>query len=89
MILIEQWRKEYNRVHPHSSLGYRPPAPEATILPTLTFEVVSFTGARHGYCQPGAIDILLMTRAMRVKMPHCELKWGMSVNKWYNTPKEG
>lgn len=26
-ILIEQWRVHYNRVRPHSSLGYRPPAP--------------------------------------------------------------
>jgi len=23
------WRQEYNTVRPHSSLGYRPPAPEA------------------------------------------------------------
>jgi transposase InsO family protein len=28
-VLIEMWRKHYNRVRPHSSLGYRPPAPEA------------------------------------------------------------
>jgi putative transposase len=28
-VLIEGWRKEYNRFRPHSSLGYRPPAPEA------------------------------------------------------------
>jgi len=28
-VLIEQWRREYNTVRPHSSLGYRPPAPEA------------------------------------------------------------
>ena len=27
-ILIEKWRKEYNQVRPHSSLGYRPPASE-------------------------------------------------------------
>ncbi|HUV37734.1 MAG TPA: integrase core domain-containing protein [Patescibacteria group bacterium] len=25
--LVKQWRKEYNQVRPHSSLGYRPPAP--------------------------------------------------------------
>ncbi len=25
--LIERWRKEYNTVRPHSSLGYKPPAP--------------------------------------------------------------
>jgi transposase InsO family protein len=28
-VLIEQWRREYNTLRPHSSLGYRPPAPEA------------------------------------------------------------
>jgi transposase InsO family protein len=31
-VLIERWRHHYNTVRPHSSLGYRPPAPE-TILP--------------------------------------------------------
>lgn len=28
-ILIEQWRVHYNTVRPHSSLGYRPPAPQS------------------------------------------------------------
>jgi transposase InsO family protein len=28
-VLIERWREHYNRVRPHSALGYRPPAPEA------------------------------------------------------------
>jgi transposase InsO family protein len=28
-VLIERWRQEYNTRRPHSSLGYRPPAPEA------------------------------------------------------------
>ena len=28
-VLIERWRKVYNTVRPHSSLGYRPPAPES------------------------------------------------------------
>ena len=28
-VLIERWRREYKTVRPHSSLGYRPPAPEA------------------------------------------------------------
>ena len=35
-VLIEDWRREYNQVRPHSSLGYRPPAPEAKMLVTLT-----------------------------------------------------
>ncbi len=30
-VLIERWRHEYNTVRPHSSLGYRPPAPEAML----------------------------------------------------------
>jgi putative transposase len=30
-ILIEAWRQHYNTVRPHSSLGYRPPAPEAIV----------------------------------------------------------
>ena len=33
-ILTERWRQEYNTLRPHSSLGYRPPAPEA-VRPTL------------------------------------------------------
>lgn len=28
-VLIERWRQHYNCCRPHSSLGYRPPAPEA------------------------------------------------------------
>jgi putative transposase len=32
-VLIERWRVHYNRIRPHSALGYKPPAPQ-TILPT-------------------------------------------------------
>ena len=32
-VLIEQWRRHYNRVRPHSALGYRPPAPETMEIP--------------------------------------------------------
>lgn len=31
-VIVESWRKHYNQVRPHSSLGYRPPAPKAKIL---------------------------------------------------------
>ena len=40
-ILIEQWRQHYNTVRPHSSLNYRPPAPQ-------TIEV---TSERPNYVQ--------------------------------------
>ena len=32
-VLIEGWRKHYNTVRPHSSLRYRPPAPEVLLTP--------------------------------------------------------
>jgi len=32
-VLIEAWRRQYNTVRPHSSLGYRPPAPEILLWP--------------------------------------------------------
>jgi len=32
-VLIERWRVHYNTKRPHSSLGYRPPAPEAIMPP--------------------------------------------------------
>ena len=28
-VLVERWRQDYNQIRPHSSLGYKPPAPEA------------------------------------------------------------
>jgi transposase InsO family protein len=28
-VVTERWRKQYNQTRPHSSLNYRPPAPEA------------------------------------------------------------
>ena len=35
-VLVEGWRREYNRFRPHSSLGYRPPAPEAYMAGKIT-----------------------------------------------------
>ena len=32
-VLIEAWRRHYNTIRPHSSLGYRPPAPETAMRP--------------------------------------------------------
>jgi transposase InsO family protein len=30
-IIIESWRRHYNAVRPHGSLGYKPPAPEVFV----------------------------------------------------------
>ena len=56
-IIIEQWRRHYNTIRPHSALGFRPPAPK-TIIPidqrpvkaghTLTFKLDQSVGA--GQC---------------------------------------
>ena len=35
-VLIEQWRREYNQIRPHSSLKYKPPAPEAVLTAITT-----------------------------------------------------
>jgi len=40
-VVIENWRREYNTIRPHSSLGYRPPTP-VTILPS--YEVDKILG---------------------------------------------
>lgn len=32
-VLVATWRDHYNRLRPHSALGYRPPAPEAALFP--------------------------------------------------------
>ena len=37
-ILIEHWRREYNHLRPHSSLGGRPPAPETIVWPDFSLK---------------------------------------------------
>jgi putative transposase len=32
-VMVARWRREYNTIRPHSSLGYKPPAPETMQLP--------------------------------------------------------
>jgi putative transposase len=34
-VLIERWREHYNHIRPHSSPGYRPPAPEMIAVPAI------------------------------------------------------
>ena len=36
-VLAERWRVHYNTIRPHSSLGYRSPAPEAWAIETQSY----------------------------------------------------
>jgi putative transposase len=45
-VLIEWWRRHYNRLRPHSSLGYRPPAPQA-VLPAPLWPPYPVSLCRH------------------------------------------
>ena len=40
-ILTERWRKEYNHIRPHSSLGYHVPAPRAWFIPGMPQPVLT------------------------------------------------
>ena len=42
-IIIEMWRKEYNTIRPHISLGYLPPVPETIMVPTTQFHQLALT----------------------------------------------
>ena len=42
-IIIYMWRKEYNTIRLHSELGYRPPVPEAIMVPTTQFYQLALT----------------------------------------------
>ncbi len=53
-LLIEQWRREYNTIRPHSSLGYRPPAPEP-VMPDQAFLNLGALGGPHPQSQ-GALN---------------------------------
>jgi transposase InsO family protein len=50
-VLIERWRQHYNTVRPHSSLGYRPPAPE-TVIPGRPDQVFVQWGLRPNQAFP-------------------------------------
>ena len=42
-VVIESWRRHYNAVRPHASLGYKPPAPEV-FMPAFTAWPASLRG---------------------------------------------
>src|SRR5919107_5622046 len=54
VILIESWRRHYNAVRPHASLGYRPPAPEV-FVPGLA----AWPAAQPGSASPATLPLAL------------------------------
>ena len=53
-IMIESWRRHYNTVRPHGSLGYRPPAPEV-FLPTFAAWPAALTQSASPTKRPVAL----------------------------------
>lgn len=45
-MFIERWREHYNTIQPHSSQGYRPPAPQTIITPEAYSAPQSSDGAQ-------------------------------------------
>ena len=43
-VLIEMWRRHYNTLRPHSSLGYRPPAPATLLAQPAMYTLKCHTG---------------------------------------------
>ena len=46
-IVVESWRQHYNAIRPHSSLGYRAPAPEAVSWPASPAFIGAPPATRH------------------------------------------
>ena len=46
-IVIESWRQHYNTQRPHSSLGYRPPAPTAVLWPAAPPSTIAAKPTMH------------------------------------------
>jgi hypothetical protein len=51
-IVIESWRRHYNRIRPHPSLGYKPPAPKV-FVPALA----AWPAALRGTAPPAALAL--------------------------------
>ena len=54
-VVIEQWRKDYNTIRPHSSLGYQPPAPEVVYLANGTKWLSAARSPRHRHATDDAL----------------------------------
>jgi transposase InsO family protein len=73
-ILIEDWRRKYNTIRPHSALNYRPPAPKAIlVLPppsmalNLTLGVVQTLGSSAIYVELAEYKTRRRSRSNRAR----------------------
>ena len=60
--LIECWRQHYNQFRPHSSLGYRPPAPAAILPFIVQLSLRSWTTNRGQVKNPISVAIYISTK---------------------------
>ena len=49
-VVIESWRRHYNSIRPHASLGYRPPAPEVFVPAFAAWPAAPFRPAPPARC---------------------------------------
>ena len=65
--MIEKWRIHYNNVRPHSSLDYRPSAPESIVRmdqrPTMHYHSNRITQWAHATRSTGLFKMLKRSRA--------------------------
>jgi hypothetical protein len=48
-IVIESWRRHYNAIRPHASLGYRAPAPEVFVPALAAWPAAQLQSAAPGH----------------------------------------
>jgi hypothetical protein len=76
-VLIETWRRHYNAVRPHSSLGYQPPAPQAILPPASGLPYAPLRSARmlaqHSRVIPGKPSISRLAAIMKCFVQHCPM----------------
>jgi Integrase core domain len=81
-IVIEQWRKHYNTIRPHSALNYRPPAPQTFAPLAHHLDEIMRTSFRRSYSPrlpPGPFH--------RVIKPSPRLRiWGSGVRIFPGAP---
>ena len=74
-IVIESWRRHYNAVRPHASLGYKPPAPEVFVPNPCRVAVCAHSTRSDGHAPTGDDVAIKLTFQLdhSVGAGHCSL----------------